>query len=1058
MSDYEDDRSETSEREQADYVSDIDSVEDEAKEVYDRYKSLLNEKATLFENFENGNIDIKNFKIRLAYLNNEILTNEFDREETENHIIEKEIQLNGLLSMYEQIINERLPRLKDETTKNPFKREIINRKNVLSDKQIAEMNAIRDQLNGLYDTFQQIDESNDDPIQSNKFYEEWISMAEAEQKHLEQMTGMTYPKRELFKTNEEYTQAQDQFLEDISIFFSSYWEQFEHKEESELLALGKRYNLGYSPPKRLEDQYRSYLSYIRQHLPEGYTVSTGIRKIGTVYEKISTPSFENQIKIMKEFIKFKENEIEEKKNDPAIDPLIKPILIPMMESELLDIKNELYNYKLLLGKIKKEQIMENVEDLSIKLSVDDEKYIDNLKFFNSLFRKLSKEQIIECILKTKSFKPPTPPKKKYSMEPEVVNLRRKSSLSRLIKVFKNVPEGLKRYNNGEMVVDNIKEKAEQLEDKIYKYAINSPYMYIEKVNDIIFLFNTFGQNFQIAFLQGQLNTYQLVLFEKVLRYKNKTYFYPTTIKNRRTALQKIFKEIYLSVYDPSRPLKSDILTKIRIRKRTKELELFIFDISQNEREYRGKIKDLIDFVQRYKSDIFLPIPELLQRIYKPRQQNEEIKENLSYSEVRGLLLNEQYHLKDLQNKKSMLEAKNFVGVNVIFWKPPNIISPNKIKEWNTLLYEFNQRNELSLLNQLNKLHFDLVKSYKLDIIPGINEIRKSIEVSENKIKKLQDLFLQKEIEKQKEIRNKYINSLKEKFTVKRESPYPSLLLQDIRNEYLRKNLPKKSQTYQPINVLLIQEIVSAIRRTFFKEKVELLELYDLNELNNKTTVNYNGKKVKAITENTYNIIKNNLLREAGITDKEILLATKKALQLVGDAIGVKDPIVSPNAFLNKLVSSWKPVWNGEKLQDVYGENVFEKLLYVADPFKFYTINIVRRYNELVKKYTLQPETIYRKPQANIGGKWYNVEFLDVDLSTGQPFFDVVETLGKTSKGTLEVLRTQSAPRHGKFPFVLRQLRTSSVDKTEDVWTRVEQGQVVYRPIQFGKRVKNKIKR
>jgi hypothetical protein len=104
----------------------------------------------------------------------------------------------------------------------------------------------------------------------------------------------------------------------------------------------------------------------------------------------------------------------------------------------------------------------------------------------------------------------------------------------------------------------------------------------------------------------------------------------------------------------------------------------------------------------------------------------------------------------------MLQAKNFQYNYVIFWNPPDIVTQQQRKEWNELKSKVTSKvgstgkDKLLLDNyiiQLNELRNSLVKQYKLNFIPGINELNKSINVSKERIEMLKPYHLKLESEK-----------------------------------------------------------------------------------------------------------------------------------------------------------------------------------------------------------------------------------------------------------------------------------------------------------------------
>jgi hypothetical protein len=334
-------------------------------------------------------------------------------------------------------------------------------------------------------------------------------------------------------------------------------------------------------------------------------------------------------------------------------------------------------------------------------------------------------------------------------------------------------------------------------------------------------------------------------------------------------------------------------------------------------------------------------------------------------------------------------------------------------------------NDSRLLNnyilQLNTERNRLVKKYKLDFIPGLKEIEKSINELNTKRDKIQEIYI-KELRK-----NKPSNYTPEERTI--------------------------TKIYQLVNKQTIKELVNQIKRKNilnnynFKE-LNLLELYDINELNNKTTIKYEGKDVRVISVDVYKNIKNYLITELNkhivnfldINRKEY----EKAIQQVNKVLGNKDiEITTGDEAIETLVKSWSKTWNGESIKDIYGENVFEKLLNITNPFDFY--KVMREYNSIVKKFTPKQEEIYTRPQAFFNGNWYNVEYLDAIVNNEiiEPLKIYVSELVKNPRTGLFEVVNKTSVRHGKIPFILTKLRTNT-GELQDQWVNVDPGQVKFR--------------
>jgi hypothetical protein len=172
-------------------------------------------------------------------------------------------------------------------------------------------------------------------------------------------------------------------------------------------------------------------------------------------------------------------------------------------------------------------------------------------------------------------------------------------------------------------------------------------------------------------------------------------------------------------------------------------------------------------------------------------------------------------------------------------------------------------------------------------------------------------------------------------------------------------------------------------------------------------------------------------------------------------IGITTLIIDPENAVKEITPLFLTAWNGQKYNDVYGKNIFEKLLHIKEPSDFYTGILMRNYYSLVDRFTTKKEEVYTKPMSFMQGKWYPVEFLDKNWQTGLPLFDIKETINAKQ----EVV-SRTVVKRGKYPFILRKIRTEHEGVTKDIWTPVNEGKIVYRTPDFGKKklkLKKKIK-
>jgi hypothetical protein len=179
----------------------------------------------------------------------------------------------------------------------------------------------------------------------------------------------------------------------------------------------------------------------------------------------------------------------------------------------------------------------------------------------------------------------------------------------------------------------------------------------------------------------------------------------------------------------------------------------------------------------------------------------------------------------------------------------------------------------------------------------------------------------------------------------------------------------------------------------------------------------------------------------------------EAVSVLTDLLGMEPlELTTINNAVKEITQQFPAEWNGEKFLDIYGENIFEKLY--KNPLSFYKLE--REYNQLVKKFTPEQEKIYTKPHAKFEGKWYPVEFLDKDWTTGKPLLIYKKVLEKNPRTQSFEVVEKVTVRNGKFPYILRKLRTSLEGVEEDSWIEIPPGRVVYKTVDFGRKKNKKV--
>ena len=669
-------------------------------------------------------------------------------------------------------------------------------------------------------------------------------------------------------------------------------------------------------------------------------------------------------------------------------------------------------------------------NLPIKLSEDDQKRSMVSKLLKKFLYKMDETQLRNCILNAKS----SNENPVYTYPVKTTN---EEIIGRVSSKFKLI-RSLKRHSKASDEILN--NRAGLLENYIFKITKPSQKDYNKKINDMLFIFEVY-ENFATKFVNGEINEYRLASFENALTENNILKVYPVNLGTRKNKLQQIFQELYIATRDIPILRLSQLKAKGMLVRESKRLERIIFDLAHNSPDYIIKIKQIIAFI-RTKNNVLFKKPESIIELFnipsKSETQQDNYKNLKDINEIKAIIIEKQIKLQHFEKEKRQLESKNNTAEYVIFWHIPVKIPSEKRKIYTELLQKLKLKlsipektqNDKELihtyLTQLNKMKTDFSYTYKLDFIPGLDEKRKNIAELSEQLKQLNKLYMEMYLRQIEITRKESPVLLEEKVSVSKEYPL--------------------------VNYLTINELVKSIKRTISsKLPIGLLELYDINELNMEID------KQNQLAQEPYKVyllVKQHLLAQLPPNFNNNALFFK-AIEEVLKSTGIKVDMTTPKNTIKELTRLWNPEFQGEKLLDFYGENVFEKLLSINNPFDFYKPDIYREYTELLDKFTQKQQLVYRKPRVTYNGKLYDVQYLDKNWATGKPLVTYEKEYEKDPKTQEYKVVNKIGVQRGKYPFIKIQLRTENITKAREVWKEVSPGQVKYH---FGlKKNKNKSK-
>ena len=891
-----------------------------------------------------------------------------------------------------------------------------------------------------------------EPIESSIFENKWKDLDESEQnkiKILAKKMNIVFPVKENYKSFENFKNAENNFYISMLQYLPGYWEYYELKEEKQIITIAKNNNIpipkknNYNTQQEYSNALKQFYKKIEPYIP-GYVYKMNVTTLGSAFELLSEVSITENVKEQTEFIKrlpiqLSETELQRINNHN----IVKPILNKLDKEYLIDcIQN--YNTKKTYDVSK--PVKTNITGKTLKIN---EKIVPS-NFYKKLHKiivvtppiKLTKNEIIlkqkRELINKEILNRNTRLQIKKLIEPHVVadrqvekpqstekitsRLRRISKEKLLKKLIKDV--------NPELTV-NSTTKINNIEEYIFKLTSNSFKEYTNKIKDILFIFDNY-KTFKNGLLNGDINIYQLVLFEKEIKREADKIIFKPSIKNRKLVLDAV-KNLLLSKNILFK--NSKILTDIIITNRSRILELLLYDISNTDTEYFDNLSNLLKLINSkfYLQEIIIGKISSEQVLLIMNQKDYTIITSIDYSlftlkEINALIDQEDVLYKNLVLEKNKLEAENNNGQFIINWNPSRsgLVEDADIKQWEILKNKFlknninvsNINNDVLLNGYTKELEYFkqvLMKKYRIEIDPRIIKINSNLKDSTDKKNQLNKVRVDKLV----------INRSK------------SIIPEPI----------KISNEYKLINETLVYQLIQLYKRKIFiddyglsqisKNKlIEIIEIIDLNNLNyNLGIINkYIYEKIKYLkfTEFNGNYEENN--------EKYLL----KSIIDISNFLGVG------NSFEQIVKYFPRNYQNQKKLLDFYGEDIFLKLYKNIDPLKFYTETIRRYYNKLVinnspknNQEITKLQILFNPNNGQFGknaydGYLFDVYMLDKDPFTKLPIVLYTHTEIKEPDGQVKYKKV-SVEKSGKFPFIKIPRRTNKPNEIIYNWIEVPIG-------------------
>jgi hypothetical protein len=609
-----------------------------------------------------------------------------------------------------------------------------------------------------------------------------------------------------------YNQQVQEFYENMNIMLPGYFKQFSDIEKKDIDLLAKKLSIDKPKDLSLLDKYYHDVS---QLLP-GYRQTMHPTKIETIWELVSIfdikQKMKNDIKLMLELPipvsgedmaimetnRFFKSALKKMEKNVLIDCIMSPEnkkdynlkkqkadepkrtgpgtirlegnkgnTINSLTKQQVNILTKQRNIWSTIGTTQEQQTktFSEEEKENLKLIVERKNLmIENL---NNLYR-LKEREVIQNLI---------PGIQLIVNEPVVLNIipdyTRRNSLNRIINSMNyNLPMELKPFvNEISTQIENFifKINVKQINNVITQYYFLE---YINKVEDILFIFDNY-QDLKLKLLRPipdpkipgfyttEIKFYQIVLFEKEICYSAKLYIFPVSVVTRKNVIN------ILKLNFKNKPFISQILKKIRIMKKSKELELMLFNMSQNESDYLSYGKKLIELVNSSPQEILsgnMSVVQILELLtlnkIKSDEKYKEMCEKLdkekkkyheddpekfkwidkieklpvseyttnSINEIQALIDSKLQLLTELEKRRKELDSTYFEGEYILLWKPPeSLILPHEVKKWYDIVNKIKivaDRNGIKNVNILKSLSVtELTNDMKL-IINWLKELFK----------------------------------------------------------------------------------------------------------------------------------------------------------------------------------------------------------------------------------------------------------------------------------------------------------------------------------------------
>ena len=1025
----------------------LDELGDFAKNLE---QQLIDERLNLVLSFNKSLISVDNFFSELSRIKHELESLNEVNDNIDEELIENESKLMSILDTYIRKIKDQLKINKEDKS---IKIDLVK---YLTPEEVRVVQDLNERINFLRNKYKSIHEDENEPYQSFMFESIYSSMNELEKEQLRKSAknrGIKIPEQSDFVSLEDYRNAEEDFYEKFKMFIDpDFFEKFLDKEQTEIENLAKKLHI-YKPkigefntPEEYQIATTAFYRDVSKLLP-GYVYKMNITSIGGSYELVNDQSIMEKMK--EEIELFKKLPIQLSDEDAIrikTNKLLSNILSNLNDPYLINCIMSTNPKLPYVEKIPLKQIVPKIQKLVLRREGTSLKNVSLIPTLEGIskndYQKILKAKrilLVELLDRKKTIKTKYTPGTSLPSNsiPLITQKLRNQNKLEIFTILNIVPEPELRLNTNDIVV--------KLEEYIYLITNGNYLEYKSKISDIIFILKNY-KNFRTNVLNGNINIYQLVLFEKEIYYEAKAHIFPTNIKTRKYVLKTIKQILQDAAKDQNLIIQNSyILTNFIINYKSKKLELLVFDTASKERKYDEIAKKLIKTLTIDVSIGYITNNISIEQILQSTTNNISIQAVMDYndftiSEIEALMSQEQENINILKKNQRKLEAINYSGEFIALWNPsPQIVDNIDINRWNKLKIKNN-------INKLKEFRSVLMKKYRLEIDPQLGNVINMLSIAENKLKMFQKSRILKIGEQSSIYKIRYINFLKEK--------------------YGKVPLPSRPSIKYFINYSLIFELVQSYKRKLMvastksstNKLIELFEFIDLNKLNQREGY---------ITDLVFDKLNKKFLIDVGnlipIDYKSLdNLYFKQAINILLDFFNLSSENLNTlTQKIELLVENWPKVYTSQdKIVDYYGTDLFLKLANINEPIDFYDQKFVRVYNGIVSTNTPFKQEIYKRPQILYNpetGKWgneafngqiYDVHKLDRNPSTKMPIDQTKIVMEKEPRTGTYVPITKTVQKVGKYPFILVQIRTTKEGLFDYMWIEAPISAVKMYPLKY----------